>query len=270
LPTAGIWREAKIYVYNKVRLGYVASTPVTVSAQKAAIKITAEVHAAGDQELCFRFLLSGYGQRFEEDVELKVGAGRHFADCTFEVAEPKLWWPRGYGEPSLYDASVEVYSGAELLDETQIKVGIRSIELVQEPDDEGKSFIFKINGQPVFCKGANWIPADSFLPKVNYQLYNRLLGCAAEANFNMLRVWGGGVYESEDFYSLCDALGIMIWQDFMYVCADYPEEEWFLKEAEREAMEAILRLRGHPAIVVWCGNNENQWLLTCFGSSVTE
>jgi beta-mannosidase len=114
--------------------------------------------------------------------------------------------------------------------------------------------------QPVFCKGANWIPADSFLPKVNYQLYNRLLGYAADANFNMLRVWGGGVYESDDFYSLCDELGIMIWQDFMYVCAGYPEEEWFLKEAEREAMEAILRLRRHPSIVVWCGNNENQWL----------
>jgi len=260
LPTAGIWREAKIYAYNKARLGYVASTPVSVSAQKATVKITAEVHTAYDEELCLNFILSGYGQRFEEDVELKVGVGRHFADCTFEVVEPKLWWPRGYGEPALYDASVKVYSGAELLDETQIKVGIRNIELVQEPDNEGKSFIFKINGQPVFCKGANWIPADSFLPKVNYQLYNRLLGYAAEANFNMLRVWGGGVYESEDFYSLCDALGIMIWQDFMYVCAGYPEEEWFLKEAEREAMEAILRLRGHPAIVVWCGNNENQWL----------
>ena len=172
---------------------------------------------------------------------------------------PKLWWPRGYGEPSLYDASVEVYADAELLDDASIKAGIRGIELLQEPDEEGKSFIFKINGQPVFCKGANWIPADSFLPKVNYQRYNQLLGYAADANFNMLRVWGGGVYESDDFYSLCDELGIMVWQDFMYVCAGYPEEEWFLKEAEREAMEAILRLRCHPSIVVWCGNNENQW-----------
>ena len=260
LPTAGIWREAKIFAFNKARLGYVAATPVEVSVQKAKVKLTAEVHAATEGEICVKFLLSGFGQRFEEEENVEVKAGRNFADCTFEVSDPKLWWPRGYGEPSLYDASVEVYADSELLDDAQIKVGIRSIELVQEPDDEGKSFIFKINNQPVFCKGANWIPADSFLPKVNYQLYNKLLGYAADANFNMLRVWGGGVYESDDFYSLCDELGIMVWQDFMYVCAGYPEEEWFLKEAEREAMEAILRLRRHPSIVVWCGNNENQWL----------
>lgn len=260
LPTAGIWREAKILAYNKARLGYVAATPSEVSAQKAKVKVTAEVYAASEGELCVKFLLSGYGQRYEEEATVEVKAGRNFADYTFEVSEPKLWWPRGYGEPSLYDANVEVYSGGELLDNASIKVGIRSIELVQEPDEEGKSFVFKINAQPVFCKGANWIPADSFLPKVNYQLYNKLLGYAADANFNMLRVWGGGVYESDDFYDLCDELGIMVWQDFMYVCAGYPEEEWFLKEAEREAMEAILRLRQHPSIVVWCGNNENQWL----------
>lgn len=260
LPTAGIWRQAKIYAYNKARLGYVASTPMEVSVQKASVKLTVEIHASAEAELCMKYFLQGYGQRFEDEVSVKVSTGRNFADYTFEVTEPRLWWPRGYGEPSLYDASVQVYSGGELLDDAAIKVGIRKITLIQEADEEGKSFIFQINGQNVFCKGANWIPADSFLPKVNYQLYNTLLTYAAEANFNMLRVWGGGVYEADEFYDLCDALGIMVWQDFMYVCAGYPEEEWFLREAEREAMEAILRLRRHPSIVVWCGNNENQWL----------
>ncbi len=260
LPTAGIWREAKIFAYNKARLGYVAATPLDVSGQKAKVKLTSEIHGSTEGELCVKFLLSGFGQRSEEEVNLKVSVGRNFAEYTFDVEEPQLWSPRGYGEPNLYDASVKVYSGAELLDDASIKVGIRSIELVQEPDEEGKSFIFRINGQNVFCKGADWIPADSFLPKVNYQLYNKLLTFAADANFNMLRVWGGGVYEADEFYDLCDELGIMVWQDFMYVCAGYPEEEWFLREAEREAMEAILRLRRHPSIVVWCGNNENQWL----------
>ena len=131
--------------------------------------------------------------------------------------------------------------------------------MLQEPDDEGKSFIFLINGLPVFCKGACWIPADSFLPRVSTDRYERLLGLAAEANFNMLRVWGGGVYEDDAFYDLCDQLGIMVWQDFMYACCEYPEDEWFLKEAERETEEVVRRLRGHVCIAVWCGNNEIQW-----------
>jgi len=260
LPTAGIWREAKILAYNKARLGYVAASPLEVSKQKAKVKLSAEIHASEESDLTVNFVLDGFGQKYNSEVPIKVSEGRNFADCTIEVAEPRLWWPRGYGEAALYDAAVKIYSGPEVLDEAAVKVGIRSIKLVEEPDEEGKTFIFQINGQNVFCKGANWIPADSFLPKVNLDRYTRLLTLAADANFNMLRVWGGGVYEADEFYDLCDSLGVMVWQDFMYVCAGYPEEEWFLREAEREAMEAILRLRRHPSIVVWCGNNENQWL----------
>ncbi len=260
LPTAGIWRSAKVVAYNKARLGYIAGIPIEVSKQTAKVKLSAEIHAAKKETLNLTFALVGFGQKLEQEIKADVSEGRNFADCTITVNEPKLWWPKGYGEPFLYDASVKVYSASELLDASTVKVGIRSIKLIQEPDDEGKSFIFNINGLNIFCKGANWVPADSFLPKVNYEQYNKLLSAAAEANFNMLRVWGGGVYEADDFYALCDSLGIMVWQDFMYVCAGYPEEEWFLREAEREAMEAVLRLRGHPSIVLWCGNNENQWL----------
>ena len=260
LPTAGILGGAKIVAYNKARLGYVAALPLEVSAQKATVKFSSEIYAVSELDLRAKFLLSGFAQQYEKSVEQKVAKGRNFVDCAFEVVDPDLWWPRGYGEPNLYTAKVEVYSGTELLDDVEINVGIRSIRLIQEPFEEGKTFIFNINGQNVFCRGANWIPADSFLPKVNYKTYNSLLTSASEANFNMLRVWGGGVYEADEFYDLCDALGIMVWQDFMYVCAGYPEEEWFLREAEREATETVLRLRRHPSIVVWCGNNENQWL----------
>jgi beta-mannosidase len=260
LPTSGIWREAKVVAFNTARLGYVAGLPEEVSKDKAKVKLSAEVHAAKETVLNVKFTLAGFGQKIEQTVEVKTKIGRNFADCTLEVETPKLWWPKGYGDPSLYMASAQVFDGMELLDESKVKVGIRSIKLIQEPDKEGKTFIFQINGLNVFCKGANWVPADSFLPKVNYEHYYKLLDLAADANFNMLRVWGGGVYEADEFYDLCDSLGIMVWQDFMYVCAGYPEEEWFLREAEREAMEAVLRLRGHPSIVVWCGNNENQWL----------
>ncbi len=260
LPTSGIWREAKVVAYNTARLGYISGLPVEVFKEKAKIKIAAEVYAIKNIELNVKFALVGFGQNIKQETVVQVKEGRNFAECTLDVEEPHLWWPRGYGEPNLYDVNVQLWSGSERLEDASVKVGIRKIELIEEPDEEGKTFIFRINGQNVFCKGANWVPADSFLPKVNYEQYFKLLMLAAEANFNMLRVWGGGVYEDDAFYSLCDWLGIMVWQDFMYVCAGYPEEEWFLREAEREAMEAVLRLRGHPSIVVWCGNNENQWL----------
>ncbi len=260
LPTSGIWREAKVVAYNTAKLGYVSGLPVEVEKDKAKIKISAEIQAVKETELTVKFALVGFGQNINQETALKAQPGRNFAECELAIEEPHLWWPRGYGQANLYDAIINVWSGSKLLDDTTIKVGIRKVELIEEPDFEGKTFIFRINGQNVFCKGANWVPADSFLPKVNYEQYFKLLTFAADANFNMLRVWGGGVYEDDNFYNLCDLLGIMVWQDFMYVCAGYPEEEWFLKEAEREAMEAVLRLRGHPSIVVWCGNNENQWL----------
>jgi beta-mannosidase len=260
LPTSGIWREAKVVTYNTARLGYVSGLPIEVENEKAKIKVVAEIHAIKEVDLTVKFALVGFGQNINQETALKAHPGRNFAECELVVMEPRLWWPRGYGKANLYDAIISVWSENQLLQDTTIKVGIRKIELIEEPDAEGKTFIFCINGQNVFCKGANWVPADSFLPKVNYEQYFKLLTLAADANFNMLRVWGGGVYEDDNFYNLCDLLGIMVWQDFMYVCAGYPEEEWFLKEAEREAMEAVLRLRGHPSIVVWCGNNENQWL----------
>jgi beta-mannosidase len=260
LPTSGIWREAKVVAYNTARLGYISGLPVEVTKENAKIKIVAEIYAIKNAEVQVKFALVGFGQNIKQETTMQVNVGRNFAECIMDVEQPFLWWPRGYGEPNLYDANVELWSNGERLEDVSVKVGIRKIELIEEPDEEGKTFIFRINGQNVFCKGANWVPADSFLPKVNYEQYFKLLMFAADANFNMLRVWGGGVYEDDAFYSLCDWLGIMVWQDFMYVCAGYPEEEWFLREAEREAMEAILRLRGHPSIVVWCGNNENQWL----------
>ena len=259
LPTAGIWRETKIVSYNTARLGYFSVLPLEVSKEKATVKLIAEVHAAANACLRAKFLLWGFGQKIEQEVNVEAAEGTGFVDCAVEVFAPKLWWPRGYGEPALYDASVELYSDSQFLGSASGKVGIRSIELLQEPDEEGTSFIFKVNGQRIFCRGADWIPADSFLPRVTPDRYRKLLELAAEANFNMLRVWGGGVYEDDAFYDLCDRLGIMVWQDFMYACAAYPEEEWFLKDAQREAELAVLRLRGHACVVVWCGNNEIQW-----------
>lgn len=259
LPTAGIWKTAKILVYEAARLGYVAFMPVEVSVKNAKVEAVAQVYASNTCNAQVRFVLETIGSRIEKAICVTLTAGQNFIEADFQVSEPRLWWPRGYGEPYLYNASVQLFFGEILLDEKSVNCGIRSIELMQKVDEDGKSFIFKINGLPVFFKGACWIPADSFLSRVTAERYRKLLEMAAEANFNMLRVWGGGVYEDEIFYELCDRLGLMVWQDFMFANAGYPEDEWFLSEVEREAEEVVHRIRGHPSIAVWCGNNEIQW-----------
>ena len=260
LPTAGIWRDIKIVAYDNAILGYFTALPIEVSDKKAKVKLIAEIYTSKNSTLKTKFVLEGFGQKFEHEINIQARKGRSYADCIVEVSKPELWWPRGYGEPKLYKAKVEVFSGNKFVDKALAEVGIRSIQLLQEHDEEGTSFIFVINGVKIFCKGANWVPADSFLPRVTAQKYNQLLNISAHANFNMLRVWGGGIYEKDEFYDLCDSLGILVWQDFMFACAGYPEEDWFLSEVKREAEDVVLRLRGHPCIVLWCGNNENQWL----------
>jgi beta-mannosidase len=259
LPTAGIWRSARVIAYDKAKLGYLAALPLQVSEEKAKIKAVAEVYVIKPCCVKAKFVVEGFGQRIEKQIIKKIALGQSCLESEFEIAKPRLWWPRGYGAQNLYDVSVELCCDEVFLEKAAVKCGIRSVKLLQEPNDEGKCFIFAINGLPVFCKGANWVPADSFLPRVTADRYEKLLDIAAQANFNMLRVWGGGIYEDDAFYDFCDRLGIMVWQDFMYASSAYPEDDWFLKEAEREADEVVRRLRGHACIVVWCGNNEIQW-----------
>ncbi len=123
----------------------------------------------------------------------------------------------------------------------------------------GVRFILEVNGTPIFCKGADWIPADSFLPRVSEATYTRLLTMARDASMNMIRIWGGGIYEEDLFYNLCDRLGLMVWQDFMFACGEYPDHREFLDNVRREAEEVVVRLRNHPSVVLWCGNNECEW-----------
>lgn len=187
-----------------------------------------------------------------------IHPGVHEDSVTYSIDNPKLWWCNGMGEPHLYDFSIEVKQrGSLTLDKTEIRTGIRTVELITEPDNAGKSFYFKLNGKPVFCKGANYIPQDMFQERVSPERYKRLLDDVVGANMNMLRVWGGGIYEDDLFYQLCDARGILVWQDFMYACAMYPGNGAFLKNAAAEAYEQIERLRQHSCIALWCGNNEN-------------
>jgi len=175
-----------------------------------------------------------------------------------DIASPSLWYPAGYGAQPIYKFQAQLKVGKQLLDEVTAKTGLRSIVLRREPDQWGRSFEFIVNGIPVFGKGADVIPFDSFPTRVTTQQYRQALQSAVDANMNMVRHWGGGYYETDEFYDICDELGIMIWQDFMFGNDWQPGTyDWKLNVA-MEAEQQLRRLRNHPSIILWCGNNETE------------
>ncbi|MEO5569729.1 MAG: glycoside hydrolase family 2 TIM barrel-domain containing protein [Bacteroidia bacterium] len=191
------------------------------------------------------------------DVVGNLIKGENEIPFQFTIKNPKLWWCNGSGDQNNYDLLVYTIDPNGHSDSIVTKVGIRTIELVQQPDSAGKSFYFKLNGRPIFIKGANYIPPDVFLNRVTDDKYESLLKDVKDANMNMLRVWGGGIYEKEKFYDLCDEYGILVWQDFMFACGMYPFDTTFLQNVKEEAEQQVKRLSNHPCIALWCGNNEN-------------
>ncbi len=178
-----------------------------------------------------------------------------------QIDKPTLWWTHDMGASHLYTAVVKLYLEEILVDSWRASFGIRELQLIQKKDKWGRSFFFRLNRLPIFIKGANWIPVDSFIPRGFKQgLYASNIQAARDANFNMLRVWGGGIYEIDEFYQLCDEMGILVWQDFPFACALYPADQDFREEIEAEARENIIRLRNHPSLALWCGNNEIEHL----------
>jgi beta-mannosidase len=176
----------------------------------------------------------------------------------FEIEQPSLWWPHGLGEQPLYQVSTKVDAGDVEQFSVTRNIGLRRVNLITEPDAQGEPFQLQINDVLVFCKGANWIPSDSFIPRRTKAKLYKTLTMARDAEMNMIRVWGGGVYESPDFHDICDELGLMVWQDFMFACATYPEHDDFIDNVRYEVRMAVRQLRDHPSVVVWCGNNENE------------
>jgi beta-mannosidase len=175
------------------------------------------------------------------------------------VDDAELWWPRGYGEQPLYDVQVTLGLDGTTVDGWNGRVGFRTVELATAPDEHGSPFALSVNGEPVYVRGANWIPDDAFVTRITPERYESSIRDAIDANMNLLRVWGGGLYETEDFYRVCDELGVLVWQDFLFACAAYSEEEPLRSEVEAEAREAITRLSQHASLVIWNGCNENIW-----------
>lgn len=194
--------------------------------------------------------------------EALLTSGNNYIDLQATINDAKLWWPNGMGEQNLYTVRVSLVSDDAHIAYPDFKFGIRTLKLNLDRIGEGERlFALEVNGVRVFCKGANWVPVDSIYARVTDEKYDTLIREAKEANFNMLRIWGGGIYERTIFYEKCDEYGILIWHDFMFACSLYPDHlEWFRKEVENEINYQTLRLRNHASIGLWCGNNENLWI----------
>lgn len=204
----------------------------------------------------------------EESYSTVVKVDRKKAKAVLEVENPKLWWTHDLGTPHLYQLSVELFADEVKIDEKQEGFGIRTVEVQRTDEDGNPCFTFVLNGEKVFAKGANWIPIDSFIGSVPDSKYKHLIKMSKDANMNMLRVWGGGIYEKDVFYDECNRLGILVWQDFMFSCALYPDyNKNFMANVKEEIITVVKRLRNHPCLALWCGNNENDWLYEALFSS---
>jgi beta-mannosidase len=253
--TSGIWRPVYLESWDKARVEDLHILPQQVTA--AAANLTAEVEVVANTEATATIVVDNLTDKSiaaKREVNLVPGSNRVLLD--FVIARPALWWPNGLGTHPLYSFKARLLINGKLIDANTTRTGLRSLELRQQRDDSGKSFTFVINGEPVFAKGANWIPADSFPTRITRAKYRQLLESARDSNMNMLRVWGGGIYERDDFYELADEMGILLWQDFMFGCSLYPGDQAFLDNVKQEAIDNVKRLRNHPSIVIWVGNNE--------------
>lgn len=197
----------------------------------------------------------------EQQFSQTVNIDKDRATITLNIDNPKLWWTHDLGEPHLYQLAVVLKWEDEVLDIYETEIGIRTIEVMQRDREGNRRFTFVLNGVEMFAKGANWIPVDSFLGSAPESRYRHLVQLAKEANMNMLRVWGGGIYEKDVFYQECNRQGILVWQDFMFACALYPDyNRDYMENVRQEVVSVVKRLRNHPSVALWCGNNENDWL----------
>ena len=246
--TCGIWRDAYMEIYEDNKIDNISiSQAFNDDYTKAFLYYKIK-------------LINNNNDKYEIEIVNKtdntVQTYPYSQNISFAIDNPKLWWSNGLGEAYLYDFDIILKRENVILDTKSVRTGIRKIELIQDNDSAGRTFYFKLNGVPVFMKGANWIPADNFLPRVTKDKYKELIWASKDANMNMLRVWGGGVYEDDEFYNQCDENGIMVWQDFMFACAMYPWNKEFIHNVINEAVYNIIRLHNHPSVALWCGNNE--------------
>ena len=258
LMTAGPWRPVFLERYD-VRIEDVwVQYGLSPGLESCSGRIFARVAGASEGtevHLC----LSNEGDVVFEAVARTDGEG--LAETAFSVEDVKLWHPLGYGAQNRYALSAKLHRNDVVSASSSKLIGFRTCELIQEPDNDGKSFYFRINGVDIFCGGSCWIPGDSFLSEITAERYHKWIKILAASNQVMIRVWGGGIYEDDAFFDACDELGIMVWHDFAFACGNYPVYASFLESVEREVRQNVRRTRSHPSMVIWAGNNEDYQVL---------
>ncbi|HEX41306.1 MAG TPA: glycoside hydrolase family 2 protein [Phycisphaerales bacterium] len=264
LPGCGIWRPVRIEGLHAARIADVHIRTIDLAEKTADLRIAVTLDAVEDTDLICTLAVTGPG--FATACDLSFSPGQHTHSTVIHVPSPHLWWPNGHGGQPLYILDLELKTRRRTIDRHTAKFGIRTIRLqcpVADPGarhDAEPAFQFIVNGRPIRVRGANWTPASMHPGDLTDARYEALLHAARDAHMNMLRVWGGGYYESDRFYDLCDELGLLVWQDFMFACAYYPDRQWFGDQVQAEAVRTIERLRNHPCLALWCGNNEIDWL----------
>lgn len=252
-PSCGIWKPAYIQFVESCYFTNVQLNQLYLDNEKAEMTLALDIDTIIEERYFHLNIKDKSGANIMDTVcSIKTLQ----QDFNFLISEPNLWWPHNYGEAYLYSINLELISKDKSVDSKNWKFGLRNIRLIQDTDSLGSSFYFEVNGKAVFAKGANVIPFDHFPSTVSIDKYRYYLEKAKEANMNMLRVWGGGIYESEGFYNLCDEMGILVWQDFVFAGNMVPGDSAFISNVKKEVTQQILRLRKHPSLALWCGNNE--------------
>lgn len=270
LQTIGIYESLVLYECEHYLLQSFTAIPKRKSG-KWSLEIESTVIAFEEVSAYFKVLVKSSSDcSFESgflevsNTEVRFSKGMNLIKSNIEIpcAKIELWWPNGYGQQPLYTVQVELSSGKLSFDlrkttqKLEKKIGFRTIEVKNNVTMGGKELTVCVNGQNIFCKGANWIPIDARPSRMTRQRFEQIIKDAKDANMNMLRVWGGGWYEKEEFYDACDKYGILLWHDLMFSCSTYPAQEWFLESVEHELRDQIKRLKSRTCIALWCGNNE--------------
>ncbi|MDF1567524.1 MAG: glycoside hydrolase family 2 protein [Spirochaetaceae bacterium] len=261
LMTGGIYEPPAVLVGGDGRIESVTTRQERLpgpNGSRWALTVRCDYISRADREVNLEYEFDGK----REAKLFAVQSGENRLEHVIEVDNPQLWWPAGQGDQFLYTLAVE--SPDERIEK---RVGFRTVEVISEDDEVGRSMGFRVNGRDIFAKGANWIPVDAFPSRQTKEVYRRLLEDAVEANMNMLRLWGGGQYEKDVFYDICDEMGIMVWHDMMFSCSLYPADKDFLADVDAEIRHQVRRLKHHPSIVLWCGNNEDLGALNWFPES---
>ena len=250
----GIWQPVYLKAWTRSTMN--SASIITAAIQDDKADLCFETHIKADKEHNVTLqVLHNDVKILENDVQLKKGDNNF--SFPFEIANPNLWNPNELGEQNMYTFNVKMLDDENIIEEKDIKMGIRTIEMVEEPDSIGTAFYFKVNGTPLYMKGANYIPEEMITSWMSREKTKKLLEqCVGDAHMNMLRIWGGGIYPPDYFYEICDSLGILVWQDFMFAGSTYPYSDEYINNVRKEAEKQVIRYKNHPSLALWCGNNE--------------